>query len=80
MSRYGPGWAALRLKVLHEEPFCVGIWPDTHAGERVFTTEVDHIVPLTQGGTNDRANLRGLCRSCNRGKSRDDRAENWRRG
>jgi hypothetical protein len=31
MSRYGPGWAALRARVLHEEPFCVGIWPDTHA-------------------------------------------------
>jgi hypothetical protein len=26
--------------------------------------EIDHIVPVCSGGSNDRANLRGLCRTC----------------
>jgi hypothetical protein len=31
--------------------------------------EVDHIVPVAAGGTNDRGNLQAACRDCNRGKS-----------
>lgn len=30
--------------------------------------EVDHIVPLSRGGTNDRANLAAACRGCNNKK------------
>lgn len=30
--------------------------------------EVDHILPVILGGTNDRANLRLLCKRCNRAK------------
>lgn len=30
--------------------------------------QVDHIVPLKHGGTNDRSNLQVLCRSCNNAK------------
>lgn len=30
--------------------------------------EVDHIVPVSRAGTNDLANLRTLCHSCNQGK------------
>jgi hypothetical protein len=31
--------------------------------------EVDHIIAVTQGGTDDVENLRVLCRSCNRSKN-----------
>jgi hypothetical protein len=31
--------------------------------------EVDHIVPVCRGGTNEESNLRTLCRECNRGKA-----------
>lgn len=31
--------------------------------------ELDHIVPLAQGGTHDDRNLQGLCRSCHQTKT-----------
>ncbi|OGH88224.1 MAG: hypothetical protein A3J93_00385 [Candidatus Magasanikbacteria bacterium RIFOXYC2_FULL_42_28] len=30
--------------------------------------EIDHIVPVVAGGTNDIKNLRTLCAECNKGK------------
>jgi 5-methylcytosine-specific restriction endonuclease McrA len=41
-------------------PICGGIMC---AGQ----IDVDHVVPLSRGGTNDVANLRAVCRRCNRG-------------
>lgn len=69
-------WRTLRLQVLAEEPICRCVDPacTTHPGQAVChrpSQEPDHIVPLAQGGASlDRANLRGLCRRCNRWKSR----------
>ena len=56
---YGGDWATIRALVLAEEPICriCGVAP---------SREVDHIVPLRQGGTHARANLRGLCIRCHR--------------
>ena len=34
--------------------------------------EIDHIVPIYAGGTNDISNLRCLCRECNQGKKHYD--------
>lgn len=31
--------------------------------------EIDHVVPISKGGTNDEQNLLTSCRDCNRGKS-----------
>ena len=43
--------------------------PDqTRQGKRV-RLEIDHITPITQGGTEDRNNLRVLCSSCNLSRS-----------
>jgi len=33
------------------------------------TLQVDHIIPLAQGGANDFSNLQTLCEKCNREKS-----------
>ncbi|HLF76430.1 MAG TPA: DNA methyltransferase [Dehalococcoidia bacterium] len=53
---YGSGWRRLRKQVLREEPNC------RRCGAP--STDVDHIVPRRQGGSDDRANLQGLCHSC----------------
>ena len=34
--------------------------------------EVDHVVPLSQGGGNDLDNLQVMCRSCHRAKTQAD--------
>ena len=36
------------------------------------TLEIDHIVPIANGGTNDISNLQTLCKKCNRGKYTDE--------
>ena len=38
------------------------------ASGREAKLEIDHIIPVSQGGTDDPANLRCLCFQCNRGK------------
>jgi len=36
------------------------------------TFEVDHVVPLCRGGTNDTSNLQALCVECHSAKTRED--------
>ena len=51
-------WRLLRDRVLSEEPFC------RHCqGQRrtEFATVVDHIIPRSEGGSDERSNLQGLC-------------------
>jgi 5-methylcytosine-specific restriction protein A len=60
---YGGAWRIIRARVLREEPIC---W----CGEP--TTEVDHIVPLSAGGTDARENLRALCKRHHSARTRRD--------
>lgn len=55
---YGYAWQQLRLRVLHDEPYCRHCLAD---GRAVPATDVDHITPREQGGTDDRSNLQPLC-------------------
>jgi 5-methylcytosine-specific restriction protein A len=54
---YDGAYEKTRLRVLAEEPYCYSCGAPA--------TTVDHIIPLTLGGTNERANLHGCCLRCN---------------
>lgn len=53
----GAAWQRLRAAVIADHPWCV-------VCQRTHDLTVDHILPLSLGGTNERANLRVLCRGC----------------
>lgn len=52
---YDSTWEAIRRAVLALTPLCP-------CGARA--TDVDHVLPLRQGGTHARGNLRALCHPC----------------
>lgn len=59
-----------RDQVKSEEPFCRLCLLQ---GKQVATDEVDHIKPLSAGGTNARSNLQGLCQPHHDAKSKAER-------
>ncbi len=67
----GRAGVSLRAQVRAEEPcsrICLA------AGLMVRTEEIDHIVPLSEGGPGARSNLQGLCGPCHEAKSKSERA------
>lgn len=65
----GRAWMAIRGRVLSDDPLC----PMCRAEGRVAAaTEVDHVVPLHMGGTNERVNLVGLCHEHHAAKTSDE--------
>lgn len=61
----GRRWMDLRHVVLVEEPVCM-------ICERSASVEVDHIIPICKGGTDERNNLQGVCKACHDDKTCDD--------
>lgn len=62
-----------RLRVLKRDHYkCqkCGRSPATH---RSLYLHIDHIVPFSNGGSNDENNLQTLCNKCNLGKGNDER-------
>jgi 5-methylcytosine-specific restriction protein A len=57
----------MRMKevVLIEEPVC-------RICNRKPSTQVDHIMPLCKGGTDERDNLQGVCEECHDTKTAND--------
>jgi 5-methylcytosine-specific restriction endonuclease McrA len=62
--------AAMRLKVRKcPMPGC-GVWMTGKPG-LLNSKELDHILPINQGGTHTHGNVRIICRGCNRKRPRD---------
>jgi 5-methylcytosine-specific restriction protein A len=53
-------WRRTRARVLAQQPMCV------HSGRPA--EHVDHITPMSRGGTDHPANLQALCAACNLAK------------
>lgn len=66
---YGWQWQQLRQIVLNDEPLCRRC---SSRGRVSGAVLVDHIVPLLDGGTNDRTNLQALCLDCHAVKTQAD--------
>lgn len=60
-QRYGYRWRKLRTRFLNSHPLCEQCKAQ---GRYTLATEVHHIKPLADGGTNDERNFMALCKSC----------------
>lgn len=63
---YDHRWTKTSRRHLRNNPLCVLC---KQAGFIVQAVLVDHIIPLSQGGTDERANRQSLCRSCHAKKT-----------
>jgi 5-methylcytosine-specific restriction protein A len=70
---YDYRWQRLRKMYLREHPLCVD--PDKrHVGQVKVATDVDHIIPKRDGGTDDESNLQALCKPCHSRKTANENA------
>lgn len=65
-----------RERILSAQPLCVLCQAE---GRVALATEVDHVVPLWAGGSEDDSNLAGLCSACHRAKSAKEAVERFRK-
>lgn len=68
---YGARWRRLRVMFLRSHPLCVDPF-GVHEGRPTPATDVDHILPKRQGGTDSWENLQPLCHSCHSRKSAEE--------
>lgn len=60
-KRYGYRWKKIRAAFLARQPLCEMCRQE---GRYTDATEVHHVKPLAEGGTNDFENLMALCKPC----------------
>lgn len=66
------GWTATRARILRRDArTCYVCGNEAH--------EVDHIIPVSQGGTHEDHNLAAICVPCHRIKSERERREGFAR-
>lgn len=59
---YDRAWRKLRERILARDPVC-------RSCDKRPSSEVDHIVPKAEGGSDHPDNLQGLCKSCHSRKT-----------
>lgn len=70
----GWAWSRIRRRVLSLANYSCEV-----PGCGRPATEVDHVVPRAEGGTDDLENLRALCIGCHASKSEDERLRGLKR-
>ncbi len=60
---------SVRLEVLQRFHNCCCLCGASFQTDKTVLLEIDHITPVSRGGTNDPGNLQILCRPCNQAKS-----------
>lgn len=68
----GRAWMAIRNKWIAEHPACVS------CGRVSLSNQVDHIVPLFEGGADDESNYQTLCVECHKAKTAGEAKERGR--
>ncbi len=68
---YDARWRRLRVMFLRRHPLCADPF-QVHGGSPVPATDVDHVQPLRDGGSNRIDNLQQLCHSCHSRKTAED--------
>ena len=64
----GGRWEKVRQRILKRDKHLCQVC--LKRGRPTPAAEVDHVVPLFKGGTDDDANLQAICRSCHDSKTR----------
>ena len=67
---YGAAWDRLRAVVLRRDNHLCQ--PCLRTGRPTQATEVDHIKPKAEGGTNEADNLQAICSPCHAAKTKDE--------
>lgn len=60
-KRYGRSWKRIRDRYIKTYPLCEEC---QRQGRLTPAEEVHHIIPLANGGSNNKENLMSLCKSC----------------
>lgn len=60
-KRYGRAWRRIRARFITAHPLCEQCLKE---GRLTPAQEIHHVLPLSEGGTHDEANLMALCSSC----------------
>jgi len=69
-GRGGRPWRRLRESILQRDDYCCV--PCKAEGRITLATEVDHITPQAEGGTDDRTNLQSICTTCHEAKTKEE--------
>jgi len=70
---YGAAWRKIRNAAMRRDNWLCQ--PCQRNGKVTAATECDHILPKSQGGTDDPENLQGICRECHQAKTEAEAAK-----